>query len=116
MSPLEEFDPEDRAYWDKVRKAAEAQGTDGCTGVKDWFVECCWQHDIEWRGKTVDGEPLSRAECNARFRRCIQRRSVLHHVTVFGYNVGRLSPLSWARWAGVWLGTVQQKLGLGAKP
>lgn len=82
-------------YWQRVReKAAELQ-SDGCSGVPDFHIECCWAHDIAYRtGMTVDGETLTRAEADARFRRCIQSRSAF----------GLFSPMSWWRWLGVRFG------------
>ena len=79
-------------YWDRVRGAADALGSDGCTGVADVYLDCCREHDIAYAtGRTVEGAPVTRAEADAMFRRCIQSRSPL----------GRLSPLAWWRWLGV---------------
>lgn len=80
------------SYWKLVRKRAFELGTDGCTGVVDIYVDCCYEHDIHWRtGRTLDGDPISAKEMNARFRWCIQSRS----------RFGRWSPMSWVRWMGV---------------
>ena len=82
----------DSPYWAVVRKAAKALKSDGCTGVKDFYVDSCLEHDIHWRtGRTVFGVLITTAQANARFRRVIQSRS----------RFGRFSPLSWVRWAGV---------------
>jgi hypothetical protein len=84
----------DKGYWQRIAEWATGN-SDGCTGVKDIYVECCWEHDFHFRyGHTLDGDPITFKESNAQFRRCIQSRSKL----------GRFSPLSWIRWAGVTLG------------
>ncbi len=79
-------------YWERVRKRARDLGSDGCTGVADIYVDCCYEHDIACKtGCDINGNPTNWAEAAVRFRRCIQQRSAL----------GVLSPLSWIRWAGV---------------
>lgn len=85
----------DSRYWTRVRVRAWSLGTDHCSGVPDFYSDCCDEHDIAYRtGATVDGETLTRAEADARFRRCIQSRSWL----------GWFSPMALWRWAGVRLG------------
>lgn len=82
----------DPVYWSRVAAKAAHLKSDGCTLSLDIFIECCWEHDIARRtGRTVEGAPVSARERNAMFRRCIQARSKL----------GRLSPMSWWRWAAV---------------
>lgn len=82
-------------YWQRVKERAAELLSDGCSGVPDFHVICCLEHDIAYRtGQTVDGESLTRAEADARFRRCIQSRSLL----------GFFSPMSWWRWLGVRVG------------
>lgn len=77
-------------YWDRVRDRAAELGTDGCTGALGFHVECCLEHDIHCRtGKTLDGQPITMREANARFRSCLQSRSKL----------GWFSPMAWWRWA-----------------
>jgi hypothetical protein len=79
-------------YWARVRRRAKELKSDGCSGVPDFHLDCCLEHDIAYRtGHTVDGEPLTRAEADARLRRCIQKDS----------SLGVLDPMSWWRWAGV---------------
>lgn len=79
-------------YWERVRLKAAELGADGCSGVPDFYKDCCDEHDIHYRTKhTLDGQPISRPEADVRFRECIQSRS----------GFGRLSPLSWWRWLGV---------------
>lgn len=81
----------DHTYWLKLSKWAK-EYSDGCTGVKDFYVEACWEHDWHYKyGQTLDGRPISFREANARFRQVIQMESKL----------GRYQPLSWIRWIGV---------------
>lgn len=78
--------------YDAIRKRAKELESDGCTGVRDFRVDCCYHHDIMWRtGHTIDGCPVTPREANRIFRECIQERSWL----------GKFSPMSWIRWAGV---------------
>jgi hypothetical protein len=82
----------DEAYWQLVRDIAEAIESDGCTGVIDFYLDCCLEHDIAYRlGCNIFGEPLSRAQADASLRRCIQAKS----------RFGRLSPMAFLRWLGV---------------
>ena len=76
------------------RRAAEIK-SDGCTGVLDWRVDCCYEHDVYYHdGRDLDGTPISRAEADRRFRLCNQARSPF----------GVWSPFAWWRWAGVRVG------------
>ena len=70
----------------------KAISSDGCTGVSDFYRDCCVIHDLAYRGG-IDpwGQPITRHQANINFRQCIQSRSTL----------GRFSPMSWIRWAGV---------------
>lgn len=72
--------------------------SDGCTGVSNWYLFCCWAHDFGyqtgldpyqyWMGHRVaQGEP----ESNTKLRWCIQAESKL----------GRFNPISWIRYWGV---------------
>lgn len=81
-----------REYWDRVRDRARELGSDGCTGGSALFREACLEHDIHYRtGRTLDGEPLTRAQADARFLYAMQRRSLL----------GWWSPVAWVRYAAV---------------
>ena len=87
--------PASSPYWVIVRDVAALLQSDGCTGVKDYYVDACYEHDIHWRtGRTLFGVPITTAQANERFRRVIQSRS----------RFGRFSPMSWARWVGVTVG------------
>lgn len=89
---LRRVPPRISVYWVRVRRLAQDLKTDGCTGVPDFYVEACFEHDIHWRtGHTIYGEPISTRQANMRFRRVIQARSPF----------GILSPMAWWRWAGV---------------
>jgi len=82
----------DPAYWEKVAYVAKQLGTDGCTAVVDIYIDSCFEHDIHCRThQTLYGRPLTSADAAAIFRERIQQQSVL----------GRLSPVSWWRWAAV---------------
>ena len=84
--------PANHPYWGRVRWVAKEMGSDGCTGVADWHLDACYEHDLHWRtGLTLDFKPITTAQANRRFRLVIQSRSWC----------GRLSPLSWLRWIGV---------------
>ena len=66
--------------------------SDGCTGVKDYYKDCCIIHDLGYRWH-IDpwGRKVTRAQVDEAFRLCIQSRSKL----------GKFSPVSWARWSAV---------------
>lgn len=79
-------------YWVRVRQRAAELGTDGCTAALDVHLDCCLEHDIAYfTGRDVDGNPVTKAEADAAFRRCLQSKS----------RWGRFSPMSWWRWAAV---------------
>lgn len=79
------------AYWALLARWA-AVFSDGCTGVKDYYIRACHEHDYHClEGRTLFYDPITRREADARFRHVIQMLSPL----------GRLSPMSWWRWAGV---------------
>lgn len=84
--------PETSIYWRWVRQDARKVGSDGCTAVLDICLDACLEHDIHIRrGLTIFDKTISPAQAHRRFRLVIQSRSPL----------GRWSPLSWWRWAGV---------------
>lgn len=83
--------PSDRDYWDVIVVWGK-KWTDGCTGVKDWYVEACYEHDFHYTyRKTLWGDPLTRDEADSRFREQIQARSPFK----------RFSPMSWWRYLAV---------------
>mgnify|MGYP001585300174 CR=1 FL=1 len=75
-----------------LRQVKADIGSDGCSGVPDFYLDCCIVHDLAYRF-AVDpwGRPTSRAEADAAFRACIQRQS----------RLGKASPMAWVRWLGV---------------
>jgi hypothetical protein len=78
-------------YWERLKEWA-AQNSDGCTKAADIHVECCYEHDYHYVfGETLEGSPITKAEADVQFRRCIQSRSKL----------GKFSPMSWWRFAAV---------------
>ena len=81
-------------YWLAILMWARSH-SDGCTGVPDFYLEACSEHDFHYRyGMTLYGQPITFREANTRFRRVIQMLSWW----------GVLSPVSWWRWAGVSIG------------
>ena len=52
-------------YWRQVRERAAALGSDGCTGVPDWFLDCYLEHDLHW----VHGQAIAAHEANWVFKR-----------------------------------------------
>ena len=82
--------PEQQITSDYIRTLNQAIESDGCTGVKDYYKDCCIIHDLGYRWH-IDpwGRKVTRAEVDEAFRLCIQSRSKL----------GRFSPISWARWS-----------------
>ena len=84
--------PADDTYWLSIREKALALKSDGCTGVPDFYLDACLEHDVHYRTHHwLDGEPIFKSEADERLRRVIQARSFL----------GIFSPLSWWRWAAV---------------
>ena len=75
-----------------VKLLDSAIKSDGCTGVKDYYRDCCVIHDLAYRG-AVDpwGVSITRAQADTNLRLCIQSKS----------RLGVFSPLSWVRYAGV---------------
>lgn len=94
MPPLPGRD--DFPYWDELRAWAKIN-SDGCTCVKDIYVDACYEHDYHYRHgftfPTVDfpSHPINEAQANTRFRIVMQWES----------RFGRFSPISWIRYAGV---------------
>lgn len=82
---------EDKAYWKAVADWAK-DNSDGCTGVPDYYIEACWEHDFHYKyAQTLYGDPITLEEANSRIRKAIQMRS----------KVRWFSPLSWIRYLGV---------------
>ena len=97
-------------FWKWVREEAELIDADGCSAVLNIHECCCFEHDLGYfydadprevyrrvlrgtdRDDAWDQAPrVGKAFVDARFRRCLQTRSVL----------GMWSPMAWWRWLGV---------------
>ena len=75
-----------------TKKVGEYIGSDGCTGVPDWYVAGCIEHDFYYRTKMdFTGKPVSRSYADKRLRLVTQKLSPVRHA----------SPISWVRWTGV---------------
>lgn len=83
------------SYWQRVKVTAKSLKGDGCSSSPDFFYKrCCDDHDIAYRtGKTVDGEPISRAEADKRFYACMRKHG---KTPVLGKMI-----LPWTYWMGV---------------
>jgi hypothetical protein len=88
----------DKSYWQRVKQHARALRGDGCSGVPDvWGRPCCDEHDVAYRcHNDPDGQLITRAQADARFRRCLASRSPLRHL-----GLAFASPLAWLYWLGV---------------
>lgn len=76
-------------YRGMVRAQAFALGGDGCSGVPDFYVDGCHEHDIAYRThRDPLGKPIDKKEADKRLRWFIQDHSIF----------GRFSPMSWWRW------------------
>lgn len=94
MSTSQPNPDSDPGYFKWLSEWAQVH-SDGCTGVKDIYVHCCWQHDYcyqtgndpreAYKGQVV---PISREEADALFKSCMQAES----------SLGRFSPISWIRY------------------
>lgn len=82
-------------YRRMVARRARQLKSDGCSGVADFYIIACYDHDIAYRtGRDIFGNVLTRAQADARLRWAIQHESCF----------GRCSPMSYWRWAGVRFG------------
>lgn len=89
-------DPNQNPAYLKWLTAWAKEHSDGCTGVLDIHVHCCWQHDYCYQTGTDPREAfmgrrvrLNRQQSDDLFRGCNQCESPF----------GRFSLLSWWRWA-----------------
>lgn len=75
-----------------IKKLNDIIKSDGCTGVADFFRDCCVVHDLGYRyGIDAYGNAVTRSQIDRNFRECMMKRS----------RFGRFSPMAWWRWAGV---------------
>lgn len=87
----------DKRYWIEVRRRALALGSDGCSGVPDWLIWTCHEHDVHYRSRRMlDGRPIDKTTADYIFRVRIQQGSPLE-----AWGLGFLSPVSWWRWLGL---------------
>jgi len=93
-----------KTYEQGIRQKAGKLGSDGCSGVPEFYHWCCLEHDVHYRTHlrwrihyTHEGNymvpfgSITRREADKEFRQCIQYRS----------KFGRFSPMASWRWAGV---------------
>lgn len=83
--------------WRKLTKYDIAKislfvASDGCSGVPDFYLDCCIIHDWFYRThRDLDGTPITRAEADRRLKKCIQSESMF----------GAFSPMAWWRYHAV---------------
>jgi hypothetical protein len=79
-------------YRTLMRARARALHADGCSGVPDFYLDACLEHDVHYRThRWLSGLPLTRRQADACFRRRMQQTSL------FGW----FSPMALWRWGGV---------------
>lgn len=77
-------------YVTKVRQAALALGSDGCSWAFEIYPDACREHDVHYRlHRTLQGMTLDRAQADYIFRERVQQLSFF----------GGASPMSWWRYA-----------------
>lgn len=82
----------EQEYWKSVRDRAAELKSDGCTGVVDFYKDCCLLHDIFYRThRNLFGEPITKAEADKALRDCIRKKS----------RFGFWNPMATWRWLGV---------------
>ena len=80
------------SYVQLVEIIAAALHADGCTGVPDFYLLGCLEHDIAYRThRDPYGHPVDRDTADKRLRWYIQMRSPF----------GTVSPMAWWRWLAV---------------
>ena len=86
----------DPAYVVRVEKLATALKADGCSGVPDFYLLGCLEHDIAYRTHCdAYGYPTTKRRADKHLRWYIQMRSPFD-----GF-----SPMAWWRWQAVkWWG------------
>ena len=88
-------------HWPAIRQMAKSLGGDGCSGPTiPLFVDCCDQHDIAYRTHSDEfGDPITRAEADARMRECIQSRDPLGEASVVAqWRFVALRMFGWLYW------------------
>ena len=83
---------QDPFYWARIYDLAMRLGFDGCTGVPDFYLPACQEHDYHYKyHTTLYGESITQEQADERFRQVTQ------HLSHFGI----FSPMSWWRWIAV---------------
>ena len=66
--------------------------TDGCSGVPDFYLDCCIIHDWFYAThRDFNGNPKTKVFADKVLKACIKKESWF----------GRFSPMAWWRWQGV---------------
>lgn len=79
----------DPQYVMRVEAICASLACDGCSGVPDFYLMGCLEHDIAYRlGLDPLGRCITKAEADKRLRWYIQNHSI------FGW----WSPMAWWRW------------------
>ena|SRR3990167_1797839 len=82
----------DKLYWSDIDAKSKELKSDGCTGVPDYLVWTCKEHDIFFRTHyTLAGRSIDFRTANYIFRVRIQQ----------GSGLGIFSPVAWCWWAAV---------------
>ena len=79
--------------------------TDGCSGVPDFYLDCCIIHDWWYRThRHLDATPITKYQADKALAECIQNDSFF----------GRFSPMAWWRRRGLrkWFKTQSRKAWL----
>lgn len=75
--------------WQLIRTYTRS---DGCSGVSDWHVKACWEHDFYFRTHhDFEGKVISFSEANLRF---LRRLFKLSWLSIFNLR-------AYIRWLGV---------------
>lgn len=72
------WDRQPPEYWSKVRLAARALKSDGCSGpALQLYLDSCLEHDVHYRtGRTLSGLRISRYEADILFGHRIRQMAV----------------------------------------
>ena len=93
-----------KAYVRRIRKEAYIIGSDGCTGVPDWFLDVCLEHDLHYayHWDMLTGARMTKEDADIYLKWGIQYFSFF----------GRLSPMAWWRYTAL---SKKKGLGLGSR-
>ncbi|KKN65020.1 hypothetical protein LCGC14_0485770 [marine sediment metagenome] len=92
------------AYKNRVKAEAAWIGSDGCSGVPDFYWIVCLEHDIHYATHRdfLTGAPLTKEDADRYLRWGIQYHS----------SLGRQSPMALWRW---WALSKKKGMGLGSR-